>query len=80
MSGTVTPSDYENLKELLQAGPHGLTEGEIMWVMWTAFEVIDAQEKLIAEYDHHIDNAYTSQDIRSKCVERYSSILRPMAS
>lgn len=73
-------NDLENLKEALRYGPHGLDVGTLAYIMWTALEVIEGQGFLIREYEHHIDNELTIEELKLKCQVRCYSILRPMAS
>jgi hypothetical protein len=73
-------SHYENLKDILMASPDGLTSGEVTFIYWTALEVIEAQERIIREFEHYIDNEFTVQEIKNKCASRYYSTSRPTDS
>ena len=73
-------SDYETLKEILRAAPADLNRSEIVYLFWTCLEVIEAQERLIREFEHHIDNVYTSDEVKRSCERRYYSTSRLMGS
>lgn len=73
-------SDYESLKELLRLPPQALTYNDVIYIYWTALEAIEAQERLLDEFEIYIDNPYTSQEIRRRCADRYYSTSKQMAS